>query len=127
MNFIFVLIYMKLYHIKKLILFIPSTVIKYSNEMVIFKLIRPISIEQKLKLYNIDNFSDIKLKLKYRNYLENNSLTVINDNIYKFHLINDDISNNIYANKTYYLTNHKFLNINADTKQLTSNWFLNNL
>lgn len=118
---------MKLYHSNKLILFIPSTIIKYNTNMVIFKLIRPVSIEQKLKLLNTDCISDIMLKLKYKNYLEDNKLTVINDNIYKFHLINDDIADNIYSNKTYYLSYHKFLNINDYTKAITSNWFLNNL
>ncbi len=118
---------MKLYHIKKLVLFIPSTIIKYNKNMVIFKLLRPISVEQKLKLLNTECICDIKLKLKYKNYLENNNLTVINDNIYKFHLINDDIVDNIYSKKTYYLSYHKFLNANEFTKQLTSNWFLNNL
>lgn len=117
---------MKLYHTNKLILFIPSTVIKYTSNMVIFNLKRPLLPNEKIKLYNQDNISEIELKLKYRTFNSENSLTAINDYIYKFHLINDD-NENIYKTKTYYLSYHKFLTVNQDTANITANWFLNNL
>lgn len=117
---------MKFYHSNKLVLFIPSSVITYNKNMVIFTLNRPISIDEKLKLYKLDNISDIQLKLKYRSFNTDNNLTALHDNIYKFHLINDD-NENIYKKKTYYLSYHKFLTVNQYTANITSNWFLNNL
>lgn len=118
---------MKLYYINKLILFIPSNVIKYNKNMVIFKLNRPLTLEERVKLYNQDSISDIRLKLKYRSFNSDNSLTAINDHIYKFHLMNDNSEDNIFKNKTYYLSYHKFLDVNAQTANITANWFLNNL
>jgi len=117
---------MKLYHLNNLLLYIPINIIKNNRDIIIFNLKRPITFEDKLKLYKIDNIIDIKLKLKQRNVNYNYNLIIIEDYIYNFQLLNNDI-NNIYKHKTYFIQYNKNLNTNNYTQQILSNQFLQNL
>jgi len=117
---------MKLIYNNTTLLFIQSTVIKFSKDYVMFKLHD--KVDNKDFLYDYEKINLINIKLKYKNYsdindvLDKNSITILNDYIYKYTLKKDDINTNIY-----HLSRNNITSINTFSRTLSSCWFLNTL
>lgn len=107
-------------------MFIQSSVIRFSKDYVMFKLHN--KIDNKNNLYDYESLNLLKIKLKYKNYsdindvLDKNSITILNDYIYKYTLSKDNIIPN-----TYHLKRNNITSINTFSRTLTSYWFVNTL
>jgi len=111
---------MKLYYNKNLCLFIPSKILYLKNNVIIFKLNRKISLEDKNKLFNVNDISNIELKLKHLN--DDKNLIVIKDFIYNFNL-----NKNKHEENTYYVAKNTTSTFNNFSKMVNSCWFINSL
>lgn len=111
---------MKLYYNKNLCLFIPSKILYLKNDVIIVKLNKNILLEDKNKLFNVNDISNIELKLKHFN--DDKKLIVIKDFIYNF-----SINKNIYEDKTYHITKKPTSIFNNFSKMVNSCWFINSL
>lgn len=103
-----------LYQSKEL-LFIPSVIYINKNHIQI-SLHKNIDVKMKDILYNVDNVNDIKLVLNFNS----SSLNIINNYIYKYHIIKNNNSYNLSKNKIT-------TSLTTFSKTLNSIWFLNNL
>lgn len=105
---------MKLNYSNKTLINIPLCIYYYSHNKITFKLDRNITMHDTKLLWNVDDINIIKI-----NIYNNQNFNLINDYIYKYHLIN-------YNNNSYKLTQNKIM-ISPFSKTLNSCWFLSNL
>ena len=103
---------MQLTYVNKLLLNIPATIIYFEKNKFVINSTKPLKYEDKEIVWNVEDISKIKLNITKNNY------ELLNDYIYKYHLIN--------KTNIYYITKNNFM-INNFTKQLNTCWFINNL
>jgi len=112
---------MKLIFNNQILLYIPSKIIKFGSNNAIFKLKYPVTYDDKKILYDLDHLNEIKISLNFKDDNEIKNFNIINDYIYRYHLIKDNHNNNYHINK------HKISSVTQFSKSLVSCWFLNNL
>lgn len=111
---------MKLFTISNELLYIPAVIHKYDMNYIMFSLERKVEIKDKDILYNVDNINDIRISLFMNSSSRTTNYKIINENIYKYHLIKD-------GNDKYHLSKHKISSLTTFSKTLNSLWLLNNL
>jgi len=105
----------KIKHSNKILIDIPLIIHKYNYENVIFELKRNINLEENNLLWNLNNINDIKI------IMSKNNFDLIDNYIYKYHLIYYNDLNIYHLKETNILEHRNF------SKTLNSCSFLLNL